>query len=436
MAARLRLAAMEFYAMSGILSSRAVRWVVLVLACLSAIALFLLATATANTALFAGNYDALVVLNAVLVALLMLVVGCQVMRLRPNLTAGVFGSRLAVRLVFLFVVVAVLPGALVYGVSVQFLGRSIESWFDVRVDRAMEGGINLGRSSLDYLLKETTNRANIIAGALAEGNAGAAATLARAAEQTGVYEAALYGTGGNVIAVGGIGGSIRTPEQPPGEALRRVRLQQTYAQVEQNAERGLLLRVVVPGNRAPRLDATTALQVIEPVPRALAQDMDKVQAGARDYQEISFSRAALKRVYALTLTLTLLLALTCALGLAVVLSERFAAPLGLLAEGTRAVAQGDFTRRQPVTSRDELGVLTESFNTMTSQLAEAQSKTEESRRAIETTNAYLESILGNLSAAVLAFDENYRLRTSNPSAAVILQQPMTELTGLPLAEWG
>ena len=161
-----------------------------------------------------------------------------------------------------------------------------------------------------------------------------------------------------------------------------------------------------------------------------------MQAGWRDYQEISFSRQALKRLYALTLTLTLLLALTSALGLAVVLSERFAAPLGLLAEGTRAVAQGDFTRRQPVTSRDELGVLTESFNTMTAQLAEAQQRTEESRRATETTRAYLESILGNLSAGVLAFDDRYRLRTANASAAVILQQPLAELTGVALADWG
>ena len=161
-----------------------------------------------------------------------------------------------------------------------------------------------------------------------------------------------------------------------------------------------------------------------------------MQAGVRDYQELSFSREALKRLYALTLTLTLLLALTSALGLAVVLSERFAAPLGLLAEGTRAVAQGDFTRRQPVVSRDELGVLTESFNTMTAQLAEAQGKTEDSRRATETTRAYLESILGNLSAGVLAFDERHRLRTVNPSAAVILQQPLAELTGMPLADWG
>ena len=416
--------------------TRAIRWMLLVVAALSGIALFLLATATANTALFAGNYDALVILNAVLVALLMLVVGWQLLRLRRNLKRGVFGSRLALRLVFLFVVVAVLPGALVYAVSVQFLGKSIESWFDVRVDRALEGGINLGRSSLDYLLKETLNRATQAASALADAPDAAGATLSRVVEQSGIYEAALFSTSGNVLAVAGMGGLTATPEPPPALALRRARLQQTYAEPEQTADAGLVLRVVVPVNSRDRLDPLRVLQVIEPVPKALAQDMEKVQAGARDYQEISFSRSALKRVYALTLTLTLLLALTCALGLAVVLSERFAAPLGLLAEGTRAVAQGDFTRRQPVTSRDELGVLTESFNTMTSQLADARAKTEESRRAIETANAYLESILGNLSAGVLAFDERYRLRTSNPSAAVILQQPMAELTGLTLAEWG
>jgi nitrogen fixation/metabolism regulation signal transduction histidine kinase len=421
---------------TGLLASRAVRWLLLVCACLAAIALFLLATANANTELFAGNYDVLVLINGGLVGLLMLLVGWQLLQLWRKHRRGVFGSRLAIRLVLLFALVAGLPGVLLYTVSVQFLGRSIESWFDVRVDRAMEGGINLGRSSLDYLLKETTNRANTIAAALADAPGSAGATLARVAEQVGVYEAALYSTSGTVLAVGGVGGAIVTPEPPPGEALRRARLQQSYAQVEQNPARGLLLRVVVPINAGSRLDAVAALQVVEPVPRGLAQDMEKVQAGARDYQEISFTRAALKRVYTLTLTLTLLLALTTALGLAVVLSERFAAPLGLLAEGTRAVAEGDFTRRQPVTSHDELGVLTQSFNTMTAQLADARERTEESRRATETTRAYLESILANLSSGVLAFDDHMRLRTANPSAAVILQQPFTAVMAEPIGEWG
>ena len=411
------------------------RWVLLASASLSAIALFLLATASANTELFARSYDNLLVLNGVLVTVLFAIVLWQLWRLRRGLKRGVFGSRLAARLVLLFALVAVLPGALVYAVSVNFLGRSIESWFDVRVDRALDGGLNVGRVAIDSLLRETTEKAQRIGEAVADATLPPSLALSRAAEQAGAFEAALYSATGTVMAVGGIGQSTATPEPPPAQALRRARLQQETSEVAQRGD-SLLLRVVVPVNSGDRLDPLKVLQVIEPVPRGLAQEIEKVQAGWRDYQETVFARDALKRLYALTLTLTLLLALGSALGLAVVLSEQFAAPLGLLAEGTRAVAQGDFTRRQPVVSRDELGVLTESFNAMTAQLAEAHARNEESRRAIETTRAYLESILGNLSAGVLAFDDKYRLRTANPSAAVILQQPLADLTGMPLSDWG
>ena len=423
--------------MSGMLASRVIRYVLLGFAALGTIFLFLLATASANTALFARSYDLLLILNGALVVLLMGLVGYQLWRLRSNLKAGVFGSRLAARLVLLFALVAVLPGALLYGVSVQFLGKSIESWFDVRVDRALEGGLDLGRGALDYLLKETANKATQVAVSLQDVEPGSLAQqLNRVSEQAGVYEAALFSVSGNALAVAGVSGSTASPEPPPQQAVRQARLQQTYARTEQAADQRLVMRVVVPVNSADPREPLRLLQVIEPVPKQLQQDAEQVQAGYRDYQEISFSRTALKRLYALTLTLTLLLALFTALGLAVVLSEQFSRPLGLLAEGTRAVAQGDFSRRHPVQSRDELGVLTESFNTMTAQLSEAQQKAAESRRAIETTRAYLESILANLSAGVLAFDDAFRLRTANPSAAVILQQPMADLVGVPLADWG
>jgi nitrogen fixation/metabolism regulation signal transduction histidine kinase len=421
---------------SVILAPRLIRYVVLGCAVLGTVFLFLLATASANTSLFAGNYTLLVVLNLTLVVVLMALVAYQLWRLRRNLKAGVFGSRLAARLVLLFALVAVLPGALLYGVSIQFLGKSIESWFDVRVDRALEGGLNLGRNALEYLLKETTNKATQLALTIEESERGGlASSLNRASEQAGIYEAALFSSTGGVLAVGGISGSMATPEPPPPQALQRARVQKTFSVVEESPDQ-VLLRVVVPVNSSDPNAPLRVLQVVEPVPKQLQEDAKKVQAGYRDYQEISYSRVALKRLYAMTLTLTLLLALFSALGLAVVLSEQFSRPLGLLAEGTRAVAQGDFSRRHPVQSRDELGVLTESFNTMTAQLAEAKQKGEESHRAVETTRAYLESILANLSAGVLAFDNAFRLRTANPSAAVILQQPLADLIDVPLADWG
>ena len=422
--------------MNRVLAPHRIRYVVLGCAVLGMVFLFLLATASANTSLFAGNYTLLVVLNLTLVVVLMALVAYQLWRLRKNLKAGVFGSRLAARLVLLFALVAVLPGALLYGVSIQFLGKSIESWFDVRVDRALEGGLNLGRNALEYLLKETSNKATQLALTIEESERGGlASSLNRASEQAGIYEAALFSSTGGVLAVGGISGSMATPEPPPPQALQRARVQKTFAVIEETPDQ-VLLRVVVPVNSSDPNGALRVLQVVEPVPKQLQEDAKKVQAGYRDYQEISYSRVALKRLYATTLTLTLLLALFSALGLAVVLSEQFSQPLGLLAEGTRAVAQGDFSRRHPVQSRDELGVLTESFNTMTAQLAEAKQKGEESHRAVETTRAYLESILANLSAGVLAFDNAFRLRTANPSAAVILQQPLADLIDVPLADWG
>jgi nitrogen fixation/metabolism regulation signal transduction histidine kinase len=423
--------------MSGVRAPRVVRYVLLVSACLGVIFLFLLATASANTALFARSYDLLLVLNVTMVAVLMGLVGYQLVRLWRNLKGGVFGSRLALRLVLFFALVAVVPGALLYGVSLAFLGKSIESWFDVRVDRALEGGLNLGRSALDSMRKETTNKATQLALTLQEADAGSVAMrLTRASEQAGVYEASLFSSSGNLLAVAGISGATLSPEPPSAQAMRSARLQQTYSAIEPTGDQGLMLRVVVPVNSVDPRESLRLLQVVEPVPKQLQQDADQVQSGYKDYQELSFSRSALKRLYALTLTLTLLLALLFALGLAVVLSEQFSRPLGLLAEGTRAVAQGDFSRRHPVQSRDELGVLTESFNTMTARLSQAQQKEEEDRRAIETTRAYLESVLANLSAGVLVFDSSFRLRTANPSAAVILQQPLADLVGVPIADWG
>jgi hypothetical protein len=329
------------------LASRALRWLLLVLACLAAIAVFLLATATANTELFAGNYNTLILVNGALVALLMLLVGWQLVQLWRKHRRGVFGSRLAIRLVLLFAMVAVLPGALVYAVSVQFLGRSIEGWFDVRVDRAMEGGLNLGRSSLDYLLKETTNRATSIAGTLADAPGRRRGQSLACCRAGGRVRGGVVRHGRQRPRGRRIGGSMRNADPLPGEALRRGRQQQTYAQVEQNPDRGLLLRVVVPvgdGNRLDPHDAAPGDRARAARPRAGPR---KGAGGrARLPGDLAFARRAEAR-YALTLTLTLLLALTTALGLAVVLSERFAAPLGLLAEGTRAVAGGDFTRRQP-----------------------------------------------------------------------------------------
>jgi nitrogen fixation/metabolism regulation signal transduction histidine kinase len=157
---------------------------------LVAVAVFLLATASANTAVFAEYYTALLLVNGAVALGLAVLVGYQLLTLRRKLKAGIFGSKLTVRLVLLFALMALLPGALIYGVSVQFVAKSIESWFEGRLDRALDAGLNLGRGTLDTMLRDLTAKANAMALALSERPpAEHVSALNALREQAGVQEA-------------------------------------------------------------------------------------------------------------------------------------------------------------------------------------------------------------------------------------------------------
>jgi nitrogen fixation/metabolism regulation signal transduction histidine kinase len=412
------------------------RYLLLVCVGLGVAAVFLLASVSTNTALFSEYYPILLGVNLVIAVLLAAMVTYQLVSLRQKLKAGVFGAKLTLRLVMLFGLMAVLPGALIYGVSVQFVSQSIESWFEVRLDSALESGLNLGRGNLDGRLKELSAKAERMALTLSTRPSSEHVTALNALrEQAAVDEAALFTIRGKVLAFTGNELSGIAPEAPSPAAMRQIRLQRAYSAIESVPERGLYLRVLAPVDVVSLTEDARVLQLLQAVPAQLAHDAEVVQSGYREYQELQLSRRGLKRLYAITLTLTLLLAMLSSLGLAFVLSNRLSAPLSALVEGTRAVAQGDFSRRAAVASRDELGQLTQSFNSMTLQLAEAQSRVERNQAQLAHAKTYLESVLAHLSAGVLTFDVSMRLRSANPSAAQILGVDSAGLIGSSVHEW-
>jgi len=410
----------------------------LLLSCvgLGVAAVFLLASVSTNTELFSEYYPLLLGVNLVIALLLAGMVAYQLVNLRGRLKAGVFGARLTLRLVTLFALMAVLPGALIYGVSVQFVSQSIESWFEVRLDSALESGLNLGRGTLDGRLKELAAKAETMALTLSTRRESEHVTVLHTLRvQAGVEEATLFTARGKVLVYSGNEKSGIVPEAPGVVAMRQIRLQKTYSVIEAIPDRGLYLRALAPVNVISLAEETRVLQLLQAVPKQLAHDAEIVQAGYREYQELQLSRRGLKRLYAITLTLTLLLSLLSALGLAFVLSNRLSAPLSALVEGTRAVAQGDFSRRAAVASTDELGQLTQSFNSMTLQLAEAQARVERNQAQVAHAKSYLESVLAHLSAGVLTFDVSLSLRSANPSAAQILGLEFVPLLGTSVQSW-
>jgi len=411
------------------------KYIIIIGVGLSAVMLFLLAIAGDDSDFFERKYQLLIQLNVGFVLFLMALVGYLLWRLRRRLKTGALGSRLALRLLLIFSLMAILPGVLVYSASVQFLGKSIESWFDVKVDQALEGGLSLGRAMLDDRLEELRKKAQVTALTLSRQSSVPIPELNQLLEKSQVQEATLFNKDGKVIAFSDTEG-MELPDMPSAAVMRQVRMQKAYSAVESIPGKGLYLRVVepVPINVLNLAGDIRILQLLQPVPKQLAEDAEIVQAIYRDYEELSLSRQGLKELYGVTLTLVLLLSIFSALAAAFLISERLSKPLGLLAAGTRAVAQGDFSRRLPVQSRDELGVLTDSFNLMTQQLEEAHKAAQHNQHEVESARAYLESILANLSSGVLVFDESLRMRTANLSAEYILKVPLTSLEGLTMEE--
>lgn len=413
---------------------------------LSALALLvLLVWSTGNASRIARYHDLLIYLNGTLAFVLFVWVVTLSVRLVRQFRRGLFGARLTARFALAFALIGVLPGALIYTLSMQFMSRSIESWFNVRVDTALESGLALGRAALEAQLAELDSRARAMAAEL--GNAGdqdVALLLTRLREVNNVDEAMVFTGTGRLIAFSTDRFAQLLPPPPPAAVLNQIRVTRSYAAAESDDatprqnDPGLRLRVVVPMG-APERDSTLGvntesrwLQLLQPVSEKIARNASEVQAGFLDYQELALSRAGLRRLFEITLTLALMLAVFAAIAVALALSRRLVRPLLTLAAGTQAVSVGDFRPLPEPPLQDEVGQLTRSFNEMTRQLDDARRMVESNRLKLERSNVYLESVLANLSAGVLVFDEQFRITTFNRGAQTILGVDLRSAPGRPL----
>nr|WP_205194343.1 sensor histidine kinase EsaS [Burkholderia sp. Ap-962] len=431
-----------------------VRVIVSTVAVTALLLLVLLAAASANTEFFDRYYSWLYTAN-ILVALVFLLVvmglvGMIVVRLRK----GKFGTRLLAKLAVFFALVGVVPGGIIYIVSYQFVSRSIESWFDVNVETALTAGLNLGRDTLDASLSDLRSKARLMSEQLASADTntnGTTLTLLRLRDQFGVQDATIvepgHGSAGaapdlHIVAqASGNFAALIPDDMPTSLMLGQAREHGGYAAIEgevdgdpraRGSKGALRLRVVqrIPDSSTALLQpAERYLQLTQPVSPTLARNADAVQRAYREYQEKSLGRSGLRKMYIGTLTLALFLATFIAMMIALALGNQLARPLFLLAQGTKEVAEGDYTPKRELKTRDELGFLTQSFNAMTRQLSEARLAVERNRVALEYSKAYLESILANLTAGVFVLDRQFRLSIANRGAERIFRQPFQSQTG-------
>jgi len=420
---------------TGTQASKTVRWVVgigvTILLTIGLGLLVLLTQATSNRALYDRNYDRLYMVNTIVAALLLLGLVWGLTRLIIRLRQGQFGSRLLVKLAAIFALVGLVPGVLIYVVSYQFVSRSIESWFDVKVEGALVAGLNLGRATLDTLSGDLAKQSRVAAQQLVDvQEASAAINLDRVRTQMDANEAVLWSLDGRLIASASQSRFAIQPERPTAAQFKQVRSKLSVEIVEGldetvGAPTGRIkVLTLVPQNSLSLREDPWVLQISQELPATLVANALDVQLANREYQERALARDGLRKMYIGTLTLSLIMAVLAAVLLAVLLGNQLARPLLLLAHGMRQVASGDLSPKYTLQGNDELGGLTRSFAEMTQQLSDARSAVERSLTQLGAARENLQTILDNLTAGVIVLNARGAIQSSNPGATRILKVPL------------
>jgi len=429
------------------LSSIQWRWLLVISAAvvlgLGLVLLFLLTQATDNRALYERNYRQLFGLNVVVAALLMGVITWLSVRLVLRLRQGKFGSRLLLKIAATFALVGFVPGILIYSVSYQFVSRSIESWFDVKVEGALDAGLSLGRTTLDTLANDLGQKTRVASAQINDlPDASVGLALDRMKDQLGADDVILWNTAGQALASAGESRFKINPDRPSPAQLRLIKTQNVVtsidgledADTQVTAKARIRALVLVAPSGLGLLIEPRILQVTKALPPTLVSNALAVEVAYREYQERALGRDGLRSMYIGTLTLSLFLAVFGAVLLAVLLGNQLARPLLMLAEGVRDVAAGDLSPKRTLQGRDELGGLTRSFAVMTQQLSDARAAVGRSMLQVHTSRANLQTILDNLTAGVIVLTDQGLIKSSNPGATRILRVPMAAWEGRALSD--
>ncbi len=413
--------------------------ILLILSAITVLLLYVLILATGNGSALSDYYWWFLGFNILLLLSLSSVVFRQLLLLYRDHRNRIFGAKITRRLVVMFAIVAVVPGLFIFAVSAQFISQSINSWFGDETTEALERGVQLSQTTLDTTLKQVAKKSKSVEIKLIEnyvqyGDISQALNALQSKEieqfsQVDVYrlpdwnkEASIGLTSDEQVAL---------DNEDEQELMKQGSWQNTQSI---NGKLFSTVWIYIPENTLG-VPQNYVMFFRQPVPENIANDVTLIENAREKYAQLMYAKTGLQTFFIMTLVMATFLAILLSLIVAVYFARKFVAPLASLAEGTRAVAQGDFSQKSPVFRSDEMGMLSSLFNRMTEQLQVAQNAAEEHRQKLEAQRHYLERVLSSLTTGVLTFDADGVLKTSNQSAENILGVSLAEKVNEPWKNW-
>ncbi len=374
---------------------------------------------------------ALVLSNLVVLLLLGAVLAGRITRIWVESRRGSAGSRLHVRLVMLFSVVAVTPAIVVAVFATAFFNLGIQSWFNDSVRIALNEGLEASRGYLEEhrnnIRIDVLGMANDIArdGRFVPNDPFAlnlylqTQSFARGLTEAIIYEPVF----GAVYA--GIGPELGFDLDPKATEQARNGEVVVLGSSDDNQ-----VRAVVQLNLKP---TNLMLLIGRPVDAQILSHMARTEQAVAEYKQLDENRSGLQVTFALIFALVALLVLFAAVLIGLVLANQIARPVGRLILAAERVRAGDLSVRVPeIQSEDEVAGLSRAFNRMTGQLAAQRTELMDAYSQIDGRRRFTETVLAGVSAGVIGLDASANVELPNRAASELVGMDLMAAIGLPL----
>jgi len=378
----------------------------------------------------------LININLLLLILLIFLVFRNLVKLLYDRRRKVMGAKLRTRLVVAFIVLTIVPTGVLFFFSINFITSSIEFWFNVPVEQALENSLRVGGKVYDRVEDNNLFFLERISYQIKAKKLLDPKKEKDLSQYVKVVQREFNLDGVEVYAANTQRLSFSLAPELGNEDVGLISAENLQKETSGNGVRsitqeipyGELVKTIgtIPfGVKASEAGGFVVVTIL--IPPDLYQNLQSISDGFEEYQQIKLYKKPVQITYFISLSIVALLVLFCAIWVGFYLAKTISIPIRDLAEGTRRVAEGELSFTIGSVADDEIGSLVNSFNKMTRDLRTSREQLELSARKLRDQNIeieekrhYMEFVLKNVSAGVVTLDANGMVSTINKSAEKML----------------
>ncbi len=388
---------------------------------------------------------ALININVILLLLLLFLTVRNLVKLLFERKKGIMGARLRTKLVVAFMTLSLLPTTILFFVSVQFISSSIDYWFNLQIERSLKSSLEVGQDYYNGITDEILSYGNVLSRIITyEGflipskKEGLERFTDEKRKELGLASLKVYSEDLEMVSTASDHRiDLTTFKDPANNVLEHTMLEGTDGQYIQSSPHGDLVGGVVPIFSRTASKAVVGLLVLTRfVPGSFVNRLHAISKGLQEYRQLKMLKTPIKASHMITLSIVTLLIVFTSVWFGFYISKEVTVPINELAEATNRIASGDYNFFIDLETKDEMGVLVNSFNRMTKDLKTGKDKLESANKDLVASNLeseqrrlYMEIVLANVAAGVVSADARGRILTINKSAERMLNIEAEKIIG-------